>query len=707
MMKVMRTKRLAVAFVALVLAASHVLLPAQTAYALTDGQNESVAANVNKKEDKKVWVCKYVGTPYVNETLKGGKNPISVSANTLWGFNGTFPATFPDAQGSSVAIAYDNGGPAPDISQCPAPRGPAAYPVITVSPVCGSNNDVITWTGDHVVVLSDSGWVANWRVITWLAVSPYRFADGGITYTKTFTDKHEACPRSIAVPAAPTPNDPCGLNNASWVKPADTDQLHWSIVNGELIVETKAGYVFTDGTTSHNYGSAQDSSTLCRATAQPVTYNDACRTQNDTYTIPDVQGVIYRVNGAVKAAGTYAATGTVTITAEAAADYELSAPYSLTIDFTNTPCQDETVTICHRTNSAAHPYDKITVSVDSVLGEEGHGTHTGPIAYSVAYAQWLRSQDIKWGDIIPPIGDDFAGLNWTATGQALLANNCQPAGPVTPSIDITSTQECLLSGASNGTITITVHNPNAFQTVYKIVLGGTPAEVTAPANGTASQTFIGLSVGSYGLQVFERGAAEDGGAIPAGFKLDTFTIMADEIEYTWTKVYDGTVVIDQCPSTVVTATAPSGVDACGLAHDTFTIPSTEHVTYYVDGKVVAAGTHSTDGRTSIVITAQASDPNFTLGDGTSSWTLTFTDTPCQTPCVPLTGAIAFTDAVKVANTCPVPGNGGGAVTSVKPAELPKTGASGAGLGLFLTTITALLTYAVVYFAQPKRKFEQN
>jgi len=69
----------------------------------------------------KVWVCKYVGTPGVNERLKAGKQPIDVSVNSIKNWDGkTFPGWFADAQGRSVAIAFsDIGGPVPTAADCP------------------------------------------------------------------------------------------------------------------------------------------------------------------------------------------------------------------------------------------------------------------------------------------------------------------------------------------------------------------------------------------------------------------------------------------------------------------------------------------------------------------------------------------------------------------------------------------------------------
>ena len=61
----------------------------------------------------KVWVCKYVGKPGVDERLKHGKNPISVDGDSTAG------TWFNDAQGRSFVLGVDDGGPTPTASECP------------------------------------------------------------------------------------------------------------------------------------------------------------------------------------------------------------------------------------------------------------------------------------------------------------------------------------------------------------------------------------------------------------------------------------------------------------------------------------------------------------------------------------------------------------------------------------------------------------
>ena len=87
------------------------------------------------------------------------------------------------------------------------------------------------------------------------------------------------------------------------------------------------------------------------------------------------------------------------------------------------------VSICHRTNSEKNPYVSNSPAAQGVIN--GHAGHTGPV-----FTPGLKDQGIKWGDIIPPFdfgpGLQFAGLNWTAEGQAIYNNGCQFAGSGLP-----------------------------------------------------------------------------------------------------------------------------------------------------------------------------------------------------------------------------------------------------------------------------------
>ncbi|NUS51228.1 MAG: hypothetical protein HOQ22_09355, partial [Nocardioidaceae bacterium] len=83
-------------------------------------------------ESKKVFVCKYVGTPG-DERLQSGNNPISVSVNAINGFNGV-GSFFNDAQGRSYVIAFDTGQPAPTCPPVPPGQEPSPSPTCTETP---------------------------------------------------------------------------------------------------------------------------------------------------------------------------------------------------------------------------------------------------------------------------------------------------------------------------------------------------------------------------------------------------------------------------------------------------------------------------------------------------------------------------------------------------------------------------------------------
>jgi hypothetical protein len=79
----------------------------------------------------KVFVCKYVGQPKVDERLQTGDNPIDVSVSTIRSFDG-LRSYFGDSHDQSFVLAWaDKGVSKPPITDCPAPRGPE--PRVTTS----------------------------------------------------------------------------------------------------------------------------------------------------------------------------------------------------------------------------------------------------------------------------------------------------------------------------------------------------------------------------------------------------------------------------------------------------------------------------------------------------------------------------------------------------------------------------------------------
>ena len=87
------------------------------------------------------------------------------------------------------------------------------------------------------------------------------------------------------------------------------------------------------------------------------------------------------------------------------------------------------ITICHGTGAQGNPYVVNSPAINSSGTDKGelaagHNDHVGPL--------WFSGITVTWGDIIPPYDfEDFhyAGLNWTAEGQAIYNNGCNIPEP--------------------------------------------------------------------------------------------------------------------------------------------------------------------------------------------------------------------------------------------------------------------------------------
>jgi hypothetical protein len=119
---------------------------------------------------EKVFVCKYVGQPKVDERLQTGSNPIDVSTSSIKPFEG-LGRYFADAQGQSYVLAWaDKGTPEPPVTDCPAPRGPD--PVVTSEDTTSCTTYSIR-TITTPFVLKDGEWVPGEPVLgAWVDSTP-------------------------------------------------------------------------------------------------------------------------------------------------------------------------------------------------------------------------------------------------------------------------------------------------------------------------------------------------------------------------------------------------------------------------------------------------------------------------------------------------------------------------------------------------------
>jgi hypothetical protein len=116
----MKTRVLSIALTGFALMAGTVglvLLPAQAAPSGGD----------------KVYVCKYVGQPGVNETLQTGQNPIEVSVHSIKDWPVAVGSYFADAQGRSYVLGFVPMDPEPTAADCPG-HEPSPSPSESPSP---------------------------------------------------------------------------------------------------------------------------------------------------------------------------------------------------------------------------------------------------------------------------------------------------------------------------------------------------------------------------------------------------------------------------------------------------------------------------------------------------------------------------------------------------------------------------------------------
>lgn len=146
-----------------------------------------------------------------------------------------------------------------------------AIPQVTITPVCGVDNDSIMWTASDLYTVTYTPWTNGSATVTAaLTTNGYVFTDGtySATYTITENDRSTCPPEEIATPAAPQSYDPCGVANIHWVAGsyADTNTYTWSLnTDGSLTVAINdtAEYVFVGGNTEITYPLRADNGERC------------------------------------------------------------------------------------------------------------------------------------------------------------------------------------------------------------------------------------------------------------------------------------------------------------------------------------------------------------------------------------------------------------------------------------------------------------
>jgi|GEM_PF-760636 len=270
--------RLKTGLIAFALVLAQVVMPVQSAFATDGGTVEAQ----RDKQPKKVYVCKYVGKPGVDERLQTGQNPIEVSHNAVGDTPvGQYYEPFKDGHDRSYVLGYVVAGqPEPSVTDCPNVVDVSKISVTTL-PNCGPNNDTVVISPSPLtgVTYTQGAWNNNTLTVTATLQAGYSWSDGTVSPSKTFTvnDAGTVCEREVQLPT-PVMVDPCGPNNASWATQAASTEYTWSQQNGDLVVTATAGnYFMVNGKKvySNNFGKAVDSGKECPKITP-------CRTLKDT-----------------------------------------------------------------------------------------------------------------------------------------------------------------------------------------------------------------------------------------------------------------------------------------------------------------------------------------------------------------------------------------------------------------------------------------
>lgn len=326
--------------------------PGTYTFTLTTNSNsagqgtDSVTLQVDKPQPpppSKVYVCKYVGKPGVDERLQTGQNPIDVSVNAIPENPVQVGSYFADAQGRSYVLAFDTGQPAPSVNDCPAPQGPPPPPTtktvhvkVTATP-CPGDQCTVSATIKLTGVTQD--WVNQYDATIPVTLSDgstvnatlVSFSNGTATYTvathgKAITDatavvpdnwctcggsftvtEYQCKPKPVVVtPAAPTATTPDCTTQTETVTPSDQTGVVWTPAGsttlqpgGDSVTYTAApaqGYVFPKGAqTSWTFTNNFDVNSCLQSVTplQPMHTTPDCTSQTETVYPVEQTGVVW------------------------------------------------------------------------------------------------------------------------------------------------------------------------------------------------------------------------------------------------------------------------------------------------------------------------------------------------------------------------------------------------------------------------------
>lgn len=341
-----------------------------------------------------------------------------------------------------------------------------------------------------------------------------------------------------------------------------------------------------------------------------------------------------------------------------------NAQWSGTKSGTSTPCVNEgKITLCHA-NQGVKNWTSNNVSISSVIKKNGHDSHSGDIIPAFAYESNGATVQYPGKNLTT----DYSGFS----GQAVLTNGCSIPSPTVVTPAVTFTDNC---GISSDTYSTTPVTGVAYSVSDKLVNGARVVSITATTTSAAyvfakgatttwTHTFTnvpcpvevkaipavtftdlcGLTDDAYsstpttGVEYSVTDSRVNGvgvvtvtAAPAAGF------VFATGLTTSWSHTFTNT----PCPIVVRVVPAATFTDECGTAQDTVSTIDTTGVIYSTDDQRV-------DGAGVVTVTA-APAPGYVFKTGaTTSWSHTFTNTPCLIVVSAVPG-VTFTDACGTAN----------------------------------------------------------
>ncbi|MGK2896313.1 MAG: hypothetical protein ACSLEY_01805 [Candidatus Saccharimonadales bacterium] len=190
----------------------------------------------------------------------------------------------------------------------------------------------------------------------------------------TLTVCSGSAPTYVNVPYTPSVNDPCGVDNATWIVPDDDETFEWSVSpDGVLTVNIIVpNTLFESGASYYVYGVAPDSQMACA----PLAVTPKAPTQSSNIvTIPSVPGVAYLVADSF-VTGELILTENITVSAHPKPGYVFTngAVTSWSFIYTKPATLIKSAVLKVIKKPTSHKAGQATFTIRSVTGQKVTGT---------------------------------------------------------------------------------------------------------------------------------------------------------------------------------------------------------------------------------------------------------------------------------------------------------------------------------------------